>query len=357
MKTLSALLEEHYISSLDELETLLEKKDNSGQILDIPDNENNVDLKQLTRIVLIGEMRYASIREQEGITLDYADPTKLEYELDDDIIKVDDGEYKFELKPDDRFNTVVFVRSGYKKPNVAFLLDEIIKMGILVLNNPDNVHISNDKFLTSLLLAKYNIPQPKNTLIVPHDIHKGEHDKFDKKLKTIYGNLDDNHKYVCKLLNGHGGKGVFICRGSNILSVIQCMFAIDSETQVFVQEYIEIKEGDIRAHVITLNGKQVLLDVTMRKKGGHDFRTNLSLGNSQETYELNEEQTKVAFAAAKASGLTWAGVDLLPAENGKTYVLEINGAPGAPSEIESDELKQANKDFYKKFIDTINSLC
>jgi len=36
----------------------------------------------------------------------------------------------------------------------------------------------------------------------------------------------------------------------------------------------------------------------------------------------------MALRAARAVGAIYAGVDLLPAQNGTVYVLEVNGIPG-----------------------------
>lgn len=353
MKTFSQILENSkYVTTLDGLSNVL----NESKEIQIPDTFEKSNLKKLTHVVLIGEMRYKSMRKQ-NIKLSYADPTKLEYTIKNGKIKVNDGEYKFELSESDKENTIVLIRSGYKNPIIAFLLKEIQNLGITILNNPDYVGISNNKFLTALLFEKYNIPQPKFCLVVNSDINKGEHDKLDKKLASIYKTQNDDTKFVCKILNGHGGKGVFVCSPNNILSILQTIFAINKDVSVLVQEYLNIQEGDVRANVLTLNGKQCIMDVKMRTKDTSDFRTNLSLGNSIKEYTLSKEQEKIVLAAAKASGLIWAGVDLLPLENNKNVIIEINGAPGTPTEINSDNMEESNYEFFKKFIEKINTLC
>ena len=369
MKTFEKILEAHYIKDLEELQKSLQSKPayksntnnahktivNESAEMQIPEEFEETKLQHLDRIILIGEMRYKSLYEQD-ITLDYADPTKLQYEMSEGKIHVWDGEYEFYVTAKDAENTLVFIRSGYKNPIVSFLLEEIRALGITLLNNPESVNISNNKYLTCLLLSKYNIPQPKYCLVSKSDIHKGDHKELDKKLKTIYSKVEEDSKFVCKILGGHGGQGVFLCTGDNITSVLQTFFAIKDDVQILVQEYEKIKEGDVRAHVLTLNGKQELLNVSMRKKGTSDFRTNLSLGNTMEDYTLSDEQKDIVFTAAKASGLTWCGVDLLPLENGKNVILELNGAPGPPSEIKSDDLEKENEKFFKSFIDTVNKL-
>lgn len=353
MKTFSQILKNSkYVTTLDGLSNVL----NESKEIQIPDTFEKSNLKKLTHIVLIAETRYDSIRRQ-NIKLSYADPTKLEYTIKNGKIKVDDGEYKFELSESDKENTIVLIRSGFKNPIVVFLIKEIQNLGITILNNPDYVGISSNKFLTALLFEKYNIPQPKFCLVNSTDINKEEHDKLDKKLASIYKTQNTKTKFVCKILNGHGGKGVFICSPTNILSILQTIFAIAKDVSVLVQEYLDIQKGDVRAHILTLNGKQHILDVKMRTKGKSDFRTNLSLGNSVEEYTLSKEQEKIVLAAAKASGLIWSGVDLLPLENGKNVIIEINGAPGTPAEINADDLEESNYEFYKKFIEKINTLC
>lgn len=315
-------------------------------------------------VVLIGEMKYKSLRLVSK-KLKYADPTKLEYKLFTDDknnvvkINIDDSEYKFSLNTDDTKDHIIIVRSGYKNPYIANLIKILIEMGFKVFNNPEFVNISNDKFLSAQLLDRNNIPQPKYVLIESTDIRKGDDSKLEKKLSKIYKTIDDNTKFVCKLLNGHGGSGVFLCSKANIMSVLQCFFAIDKECKILVQEFLKIKDGDIRVHVITINGKQVIMDSSMRKKSSSDFRTNISLGNSQiPDIELTPEQKELALKTAKASGLSWCGVDILPLENGSNVVIEYNGAPGPPSELTTDPetLEKSNEEFFIKLLEIIDSL-
>ena len=113
-------------------------------------------------------------------------------------------------------------------------------------------------------------------------------------------------------------------------------------------------------NVITLNGKQEIFNAGMRTKGDKDFRTNLSLGNTlKEDIKLTPEQKKIALATAKASGLIWCGVDLMPLKNGKTYVVEYNGSPGPMSDLNmtQEDLEKSNEVFYSKFLETINKMC
>ena len=233
-------------------------------------------------------------------------------------------------------------------------------MGFIVINDQMFVNISNNKYLLAMLLKKNDIPQPKFVLVSHRDINKEDDKPLQEKLKKLYNKIDDDTKFVCKLLNGHGGKGVFICKKSNINGILQCLFAIDDECQILVQEFCDIDGGDIRVNVITLNGKQEIFNVGMRTKGDKDFRTNLSLGNTlKEDIKLTPEQKKIALDTAKVSGLIWCGVDLMPLKNGKTYVVEYNGSPGPMSDLNmsQEDLEKSNEEFYGKFLETINKMC
>ena len=353
----------HYIHEDYSLETFIENfyesKEDNDKLISIIKEKRSESLSEITTIVLLGEMKFKSVRKL-GYKLYYSDPTKLSYTIDNDSISVSDGEYKFSLKKSDAKNTLVICKSGYKNDMIAFLLNQMIEFGFVVINSPDAVNIVNDKYLTAELLDKNEIPQPKYVLVSHSDIHKGDDSELEEKLKHIYKKIDDETKFVCKILNGHGGRGVFLCRKFNIMSVLQCLFAINEEVMILVQEYKEIEDGDIRVHVITLNGKQEIVSASMRKKSSSDFRTNLSLGNDMEdNITLTSEQKTLALKAAKVSGLVWAGVDILHCKDGSDVVLEINGAPGPPSPIngDKDELEKMNEKFYQKIIDTVNKLC
>ena len=330
MKKIDEIIQEHYIHEDYELEKFIESfyenKEDVAKLKSIYKNQRiNEDekiVKKIDRVVLIGEMRFKSLRKVCN-KLDYADPTKLTYEIKDGQIKVDDGEYKFTLKESDKKGTIIFVRSGYKNPTIQFLLSQMMNMGFLVINDPSFVNISNNKYLLAMLLKKNDIPQPKFVLVSHADINKEDDKPLQEKLKKLYNKIDD-------------------------------------ECQILIQEFCDIDDGDIRVNVITLNGKQEIFNVGMRTKGDNDFRTNLSLGNTlKEDIKLTPEQKKIALDTAKASGLIWCGVDLMPLKNGKTYVVEYNGSPGPKTDLNMspEDVEKANEVFYSKFLETINKMC
>lgn len=374
MKTLDQFIDEHYIKDDYELEKFVESfyEDEESNIKlknlivenykDISESlgQPKYKLKHISRLILIGTEFSESIKllSKDKIRVEYANPENLTFTLDEKSISINSGKNTISIKDTDSTGTIILMRSGYTDKNIAFMLQRIEDMGILILNPVEPVAISANKFNTALLLSKYDIPQPKYCLITANDASKDDHNGLDKKLKSIYKDLNDDSKFVCKILEGHGGKGVFLCNKSNILSICQCLFKLNEHTKIIVQEFKEIKDGDIRVNVVTLNGKQEIFNVCMRQKKSKDFRTNLSLGNTiKEDIKLSKEQERIAKDAAKASGLIWAGVDLMPTISGENFVIEINGAAGPMSSIDDEEAIQTNYNFYKELIDCINSIC
>ena len=211
-------------------------------------------------------------------------------------------------------------------------------------------------------MERYDVPQPKFTLLTKNDIEKGE-ESLNKKLKNIYSDLGEDEKadkkkeYVVKLLNGHGGTGVFMCTGKTILSILQAMFAVDEELELLCQKKEEADGGDIRVHVLTMRTKQMILAQMKRVKISGDFRSNVSLGATAEKVELTKEQEEIALKVAKISGMPWCAVDIMPLvkgsnpEIGDNVVLEYNSSPG--TEGISDVI---DENFVKILLDNINDI-
>jgi RimK family alpha-L-glutamate ligase len=350
MKKFTDILNEKYVLNVEALKNIICENIDDKMI-------KTSNLKEVKKLIFIGETKSESIAmlKNDGVKTYHASPSTLEFNVKPNKIEIND-ETKITLTPSDCEHTIVLMRSGYSEP-IIYLLTEISKFGILVINDVESTRISSNKFNTAEMLSKYNIAQPKYCLITKNDVSKDDTKGLEDKINSLYANVDDDTKFVCKILGGHGGKGVFLCTKSNIVSIMQCAFKLKDDTNILVQEYLNIKEGDIRVNVLSLNGKQKIFNVTMRRKDSDDFRTNLSLGNTLDNnVTLTKEQEQLALNAAKCSGLVWAGIDLLPTDK-KTVVLEINGSPGPMSDINTNDAVQVNYKFYKNLIETINELC
>ncbi len=105
-------------------------------------------------------------------------------------------------------------------------------------------------------------------------------------------------------------------------SVIEAFMGL--KANIMVQEFIEEAGGaDIRCFVI---GDKVIAAMKRQAADG-EFRSNLHRGGSATLIRISPEERKTAVAAAKAMGLSVAGVDLLRSKRGP-LVMEVNSSPG-----------------------------
>lgn len=281
-------------------------------------------------------------------------------------IKISDGEEELEIKSEtvNNLNTLIFSRLSVQesydcKSTVQHLQDR----GFLVLNPVRYSELASNKYETAELLKKAEIPQPRYCLMTKADISdpkiflenlkqvypkapklkkKDESTGKEKEIEpsTVEDKLaaylgSEEQEYVVKILDGHGGTGVFLTNGKRMLAILQTIFAIDPEISLLIQKKEEADGGDIRVHVLTLRKKQVILGAMKRIKLGNDFRSNVSLGATAEPVELNKEQEQIALKVAELSKLPWCAVDIMPIVEGSNpefpknnVVLEINSSPG-----------------------------
>jgi ribosomal protein S6--L-glutamate ligase len=129
---------------------------------------------------------------------------------------------------------------------------------------------------------------------------------------------------IVKTWNGSKGRTVGICdskRSANSLFA----FAIHAGLKILLEQYIETGGTDYRVWVV---GNKV--SVAMKRTSGDtkDFRANISQGGKGEKVELSKEDQDLCIKAAHSIGLNVAGVDLMKAEDGTSYIIEINSNPG-----------------------------
>lgn len=262
------------------------------------------------------------------------------FETDDDnILSITDGENELDFEDLDNTNTLVFSRLGVQgEDNCEHVVGMLQDRGFLVLNPVRYSELASNKYDTAVLLQKAEIPQP-NFCLMTKDILYDEK-VFMENMKKVYpkwnkdSDKNEDFSLVVKILDGHGGTGVFTCDGKKLIAILQCIFAIDPERQLIIQKKEEADGGDIRVHVLTLRNRQIILAAMKRVKIGGDFRSNVSLGAEAEPVELTPEQEQIALKAAKISHLPWCAVDIMPLvkgsnkELGDNVVLELNASPG-----------------------------
>ena len=288
---------------------------------------------------------------------------EVDYKATDKKISIHDSQNKYTIDKQSNVDTIVIVRLGAQDSEECIeLIKELQEWGLFVINPIQYAQKASNKYSSSVLMERYDIPQPKFTLLAKDDIKDGI-ESLNKKLKLIYKDLgedekaDEKKEYVIKILNGHGGTGVFLVNGKTILAILQAIFAINEEIELLLQKKQEADGGDIRVHVLTMRTTQKILGAMKRVKISGDFRSNVSLGATAEPVELTQEQIDIALKVAKISGMPWCAVDIMPLvhdsdpEVGDNVVLEYNASPGTDGISEVIE-----ENFMKILLDNINDI-
>ncbi|MBD8489846.1 30S ribosomal protein S6--L-glutamate ligase [Echinicola sp. CAU 1574] len=171
---------------------------------------------------------------------------------------------------------------------------------------------SRDKLRSLQILSREGLGMPKTAFT---NFSKGG----EKQLIDQVGGAP----LIIKLLEGTQGLGVVLAETRKAgQSVIEAFHGL--KARVIVQEFIkEAKGADIRAFVV--NGRVV---GAMKRQGEEgEFRSNLHRGGKATVIKLSTAERKAALGAAKALGLTVAGVDMLQSARGP-LILEVNSSPG-----------------------------
>lgn len=176
--------------------------------------------------------------------------------------------------------------------------------------NPDGLETASNKLKTTQRLSSNGLRVPLTTY-ASNPVH------IDFLINKVGG-----LPAIGKLLNGSQGVGVFILETPQAANTaLESLYRLNANVKL--QKFIKSGAKDIRAIVV---GDKV--SVAMERAGKKDFRANISQGGSGRKVELSDADIEICVNAAKAINLDFAGVDILKDEEGKTYVIEVNGNPG-----------------------------
>jgi RimK family alpha-L-glutamate ligase len=187
------------------------------------------------------------------------------------------------------------------------VLHRLENLGVRVVNSASSIERTVDKYYTSFLLADAGIPTPR-TLVT-------------EDFRTALTACVEMKDVVLKPLFGSEGKGMV--RISDEETAYRVLRAWELNRYIYyIQEYLPHFQKDIRAFVV---GDRV---VAAMLRTGTGWKTNYSKGAKVEPVALRGEMEALALRAVRLLQLDYAGVDLMTAEDGKTYVIEINSIPG-----------------------------
>lgn len=182
------------------------------------------------------------------------------------------------------------------------------RRGLPCVNSPKAIEKTVDKYYTSALLAEAGLPVPPTICC---ETKQAATDAFF----ALGGDV------VYKPLFGSCGNGLL--RLQNKEDAEQAFSEIFEAGGVFyLQKFIPAGNSDIRAFVV--KGRVI---AAMRRTG-EDWLANVSKGARVQAHKPTPAEEAMALAAADAVGADVAGVDLLVAESGETFVTEVNGCPG-----------------------------
>ncbi len=184
-------------------------------------------------------------------------------------------------------------------------------MGVFTAVESQAIVRSRDKLRSLQILSRDGLGMPKTAFT--------NYSREEKNLVEQVGGAP----LIIKLLEGTQGLGVVMAETRKAAqSVIEAFHGL--KARVIVQEFIkEAKGADLRAFIV--DGEVVGAMKRQGKEG--EFRSNLHRGGSASVYKLSRAEKSAALKAAKALGLSVAGVDMLQSARGP-LILEVNSSPG-----------------------------
>ncbi len=187
-------------------------------------------------------------------------------------------------------------------------LHRLAERGVRVVNTARAIERSVDKFWTTALLERAGLPVPDTIAC----------DTLDEAMAGFHALGGD---VVVKPLFGSMGLGMTRVTDEDV--AWRVFRTVERIRGVFyLQRFVEHGGRDLRAFVV---GDRILGAIARHADG---WRTNVSRGGRAEAVTLSAHEASLALGAARAIEAEYAGVDLLPATDGTTYALEVNGIPG-----------------------------
>jgi ribosomal protein S6--L-glutamate ligase len=188
------------------------------------------------------------------------------------------------------------------------LLQQLARTGKVIVNSPRCIEAAVDKYLAAARCEAAGLTVPPTVVCQSASQALSAFDQLggDVVVKPLFG-----------------GEGRGICRVSDREMAVRVAKTLERlDAVLYLQKFIEHEGYDLRLLVL---GRRVF---GMRRRNRHDWRTNVSRGATTEAFAPDNQLVEIAQRAAVAVGAEIAGVDVLPARDGKRYVLEVNGVPG-----------------------------
>lgn len=193
----------------------------------------------------------------------------------------------------------------------VYLCSLLQKWGYMPVNTPKAIENCDDKAKTYLkLMDKIAMPE---TIIAPFTFDSVGYSNFnflDEVIKRL------GFPMVIKQVRGSFGERVFLAHDKNqLIDILK-----SSNDGVIFQKYIKSSHGkDVRVYVV--GGKVV---ASALRENASDFRSNVACGGSMKAIDLPSAYKNIAVRAVQELHASFAGVDLLIAEDGSPLLCEVN---------------------------------
>ena len=208
----------------------------------------------------------------------------------------------------------VFVRGvpGGTLEQVTFrlgILHALKALRVPVYNDARAIECTVDKSMTSFLLAQAGVPTPPTWVT----------ESAAQARAVVQREGAAGREVVIKPLFGSQGTGLRrLAAGMDIPGMELYRHVC------YLQRYIDSGDGRWHDHrVFVIAGRAV---AAMLRRGA-SWVNNVAKGGRCERLELTAELAHLAEAATRAVGADYAGVDIVRGEDGRLWVIEVNGIP------------------------------
>ncbi len=205
----------------------------------------------------------------------------------------------------------VLPRVGNWRPDAVLAVLAVLRaLGVAALNEPAAIRTGRDHWRTACALAAAGVPHPAT-------VAGSEPEVLAAAAAAAFG-----FPAVVKQRSSRRGIGVIRCASAAELeAVLDSLWRVGDE--VVVQRFCP--PGGVSRRVLVLDGE--VLGAAEHLAPGGEFRANAARGAAVREVAVDGEMTGLAVCAARATGLAFAGVDLIP-DGGRWVVGEVNPSPG-----------------------------
>ena len=195
---------------------------------------------------------------------------------------------------------------------VTFRLDILHALknsGVIVYNDATSIERTVDKGMTSFLLIKNRIPTPPVWVC----------ETAEAAAEVIETLLKNGRRIVQKPLFGNCGRGLKLIDSDH--------YELDTDLingVYYLQQFIDQEGHNGRDWRVFVINHQAI--AAMERISGH-WVTNRARGGECLPAVLTPELRRLAEAAAKVTGISYGGVDIIRDKQGDYSVLEVNSVP------------------------------